>query len=358
MPASGGFESFTFPGIATRVLFGSGRIAEAAPEIERLGRSRALIVTTSGRSARAEVLAGSIGPLAVGIFAGAAMHTPVDVTEAALVVFRDAGADCVVALGGGSAIGLGKAIATRTGADQIVIPTTYAGSEMTDILGETAGGEKVTRRDPSIRPEVVIYDVDLTLTLPASISVVSGLNALAHAAEGLYAPDRTPKIPLAAAEAARALIAALPAIVREPSDPAARTLALRGAWLASVVLGGAAMSLHHKLCHVLGGGFGLPHAETHAVMLPHTIGFNAAAARDALAPLAAALDAPPGPGLYDLGRSLGAPMSLASLGMAEDALDRAADAAVRSPYANPRPFDRADIRGLLQSAWTGVRPLA
>src|SRR5271167_1695340 len=170
-----------------------------------------------------------------------------------------------------------------TGADQVVIPTTYAGSEMTDILGETAGGEKTTRRDPSILPETVIYDVGLTRSLPPSLTVTSGLNAMAHAAEALYAADRNPIVSLMAADAIRALCLALPAIARNPDDRDARASALYGAWLCGAALGGTSMALHHKLCHVLGGSFDTPHAETHAILLPHTIGFNSVKAADLLA---------------------------------------------------------------------------
>jgi Iron-containing alcohol dehydrogenase len=218
-------------------------------------------LSTPNQRPDAEGLSNRLGALSAGVFAEAAMHTPVDVTELASATFKASGADCVVSLGGGSTTGLGKAIATRTGADQIVIPTTYAGSEMTDILGETKSGEKTTRRDPSILPETVIYDVDLTLTLPQALRVTSGLNAMAHAAEAIYAPDRNPIISLIAAEATRALCDALPGIVRATDDREARASALYGAWLCGAALGGASMALHHKLCHTLGGAFDTPHAE-------------------------------------------------------------------------------------------------
>ena len=349
-------EPFVFPGLRPRVVFGFGAIAETASEVEKLGHARALVLSTPNQRTDAEALAQRLSALCVGVFAGAAMHTPVDVTETALAVFRERRADCVVALGGGSTTGLGKAIALRTGADQVVIPTTYAGSEMTDILGETAGGQKTTRRDPAILPETVIYDVDLTMTLPAALTVTSGLNAMAHAAEALYAPDRNPIISLMAAEGIRALVRALPEVSATPRDRAARATALYGAWLGGVALGGASMALHHKLCHTLGGGFDMPHAETHAVVLPHTIGFNAAAARDLLAPLSDALGGSPGAALFDFAARLGAPTTLKALGLKDTDLDRAADMALKNPYWNPRPFDRTAIRVLLQKAWEGIRP--
>ena len=264
-----GIEPFVFPGLRSRVIFGHGTVAQTGAEIERLGRKRALVLSTPNQKADAEALAGRLDALSGGVFAEAAMHTPVQVTEKALSAYEASAADCVVSLGGGSTTGLGKAIATRTGADQVVIPTTYAGSEMTDILGETAGGEKTTRRDPSILPETVIYDVGLTRSLPPSLTVTSGLNAMAHAAEALYAPDRNPIVSLMAADAIRALCLALPAIARNPDDRDARASALYGAWLCGAALGGTSMALHHKLCHVLGGSFDTPHAETHAILLPH-----------------------------------------------------------------------------------------
>jgi maleylacetate reductase len=348
---------FTFAGLPTRVVFGLGTLAQAGDEIRRLGRSRALVLSTRGHAPAAERLAAELGPLATGVFAGAVMHTPVEATEVALAAYAAAGADCVVALGGGSTIGLGKAIAVRTGADQVAVPTTYAGSEMTDILGETAEGRKTTRRDPAIRPETVIYDVALTLDLPAGLTATSGLNALAHAVEALYAPDRNPVLTLMAGAAVEALGAALPALADDPRDLAARGRALCGAWLCGSALGGTTMGLHHKLCHVLGGSFGLPHAETHAVILPHAAAYNAEAAGELLAPVTAALGgASPGAALGALARRIGAPRSLRELGLAEGDLDRAAEIAVEGPYRNPRPFDRAAVRRLLAAAWAGEPP--
>ena len=283
------------------------------------------------------------------------MHTPVEVTERAMAALTACAADCLVALGGGSAIGLAKALALRSGVDQIVIPTTYAGSEMTDILGETAGGVKTTRRNPAIRPEVVIYDVALTLALPMPVTVTSALNAIAHAAEALYAPDRNPVVLGLATEALGLFKTALPVLIANPTDPAARAQALYAAWCCSTALGQVSMALHHKLCHTLGGAFNTPHADTHAILLPHTIAFNALAVPDLLAPLAAVFGSI-GAGLFDFAAGLGAPTRLSDLGLTAPDLDRAALLAVKAPYPNPRPFTQVDIRTLLQNAWAGVRP--
>jgi maleylacetate reductase len=349
-------RAFTFPGITTRVIFGSGTLAQAGEELARLGHSRAMVLSTPNQEDDAKALADRLGEKAAGVFAGAAMHTPTEVTEQAVQAFRDLRADCVISLGGGSTTGLGKAIAVRTGADQIVIPTTYAGSEMTDILGETAAGEKTTRRDPAIRPEVVIYDVDLTLTLPAGLTVTSALNAIAHAMEAFYAPDRNPVIEAMCRDAMRAFQWSIPVLIANPTDRDARADALYAAWCCSTALGQVSMALHHKLAHVLGGSFGLPHAETHAVLLPHTTAYNAAQVPDLLAPIAEVFGQPAGAGLWDFANSVNAPLRLADLGLAQADLPRAAEIAMRNKYWNPRPFTEADIRNLLQAAWEGTRP--
>jgi len=349
---------FIFPGIRSRVVFGSGTIAQVAAEMERLGRRKALVLTTPQQRTDGEALADKIGGSArATVFSGATMHTPVDVTRQAIDAFKDSGADCVIALGGGSSIGLGKAIAVRTGVDQIAVPTTYAGSEMTDILGETENGEKTTRRDPAILPETVIYDVDLSMTLPKAMTVSSGMNSIAHAAEALYAPDRNPILSMMAADAVRSFATALPAVVANSADWRGRADALYGAWLSGATLGGTSMALHHKLCHTLGGSFDTPHAETHAILLPHTIGFNAEAVGDLLQPISDALGgATAGKALHRFAARLDAPTRLRDLGLTESDLDRAAAIAVKKPYFNPRPFGEADIRALLQNAWIGREP--
>lgn len=345
---------FVYTGLPMRVVFGSGTMAQLGAELDRLSCRRALLL--AGRRHQAAAEAAANGRIA-GVFADAAMHTPVEVTERALSMLRDLDADCTVAIGGGSAVGLGKAIALRTDLPQIVVPTTYAGSEMTPILGQTEHGRKTTQRSPKILPETVIYDVDLTLSLPPALSVTSGINAMAHAVEALYAQARNPVTSLMAEEGIRALGRALPRIVADPGDGGARSDALYGAWLCGICLGAVGMALHHKLCHVLGGSFGLPHAETHSAMLPHVLAYNAPAAPDAEARIAAALGTPDAVhGLYDLAMGLGAPSALKDLGMPESGLDEAAELSTREPYWNPRQFDKEAIRALVGRAWAGLPP--
>lgn len=350
-------QPFVYESAPARVLFGSGTLAQVGDELTRLGAKRALVLATPFQTGDAQALAGQLGSRAAGVFAQAAMHTPVEITEQAMQAARDAGADVTIALGGGSTTGLGKAIAWRTDLPQIVIPTTYAGSEMTPILGETKDGLKTTFRDPKILPEVVVYDVDLTMSLPVALSATSGINAIAHAIEALYAKDRNPIISMASVDGIRALASALPRIKADPSDKEARSDALYGAWLCGMALGAITMALHHKLCHVLGGSFDLPHAETHTVVLPHATAFNEQAVPDSLAPAAQALGAQSaGQGLFDLAKSLDAPVTLSELGMSEDGLGKAADIAVANPYWNPRPFSRQDALDVIKNAFYGRRP--
>ncbi|WP_019565047.1 maleylacetate reductase [Agrobacterium sp. 10MFCol1.1] len=349
-------QPFVYTTAPARIVFGTGSSVGVAEEIRRLGLSRALVLSTPHQKGDAEALAARLGQLAAGVFYDAAMHTPVEVAKRAVEAYRAAGADCVLSLGGGSTTGLGKAIALRTDAPQIVIPTTYAGSEVTPILGQTENGVKTTLRGPEILPEVVIYDAELTLGLPVGISMTSGLNAMAHAAEALYARDRNPIASMMAVEGLRAMIEALPGVRMEPQDTKARETALYGAWLCGTVLGAVGMSLHHKLCHTLGGSLDLPHAETHAVLLPHTIAYVEQAVPDQLAPLAALVGGRAGTGLYDFAARLGAPASLAAIGVGGEDLDAMAELATANPYWCPRPVEKTAIRALLQRAFEGARP--
>ncbi len=350
-------QPFTYATAPVRVIFGRATLGGVADEIARLGASRALVLSTKQQRAQAEALAQRLGAVCVGLFAEAAMHTPVEITERAMAVVRELKADCTVALGGGSTTGLGKAIALRTDLPQIVVPTTYAGSEATDIVGETQDGVKLTQRSAKVLPEVIVYDVDLNLSLPAGLTATSGINAIAHAVEALYARDANPVTSLMAEEGIRALASALPAIIENPADIEARSDALYGAWLCGTCLNAVGMALHHKLCHTLGGSFNLPHAETHTVVLPHATAFNAAAAPEAMARIARALGCQAAaPGLFDLAERLGAPLSLAELGLKSDELDHAAELAVKNPYWNPCPIDREAIRGLIDDAYNGRRP--
>lgn len=350
---------FVYNANPSRVIFGQGTIECLKDEVARLGCECAMVLTTPEQSDEGTRLASRLGDLAAGVFSGARMHTPTDVTDTALAAVREAKADCIIALGGGSTIGLGKAIALRTDLPQIVIPTTYAGSEATPILGETADGVKVTQSSPKVLPEVIIYDVALSLTLPPALSVTSGINAIAHAVEGLYSEQANPIISLIAEEGIRALSSALPSVVAEPRDSEARSDALYGAWLCGTTLGAVGMALHHKLCHTIGGTFDMPHAQTHTVILPHALAYNAPHVPAAIARIERALGHEKAPqALFELARSLGAPTSLRELGMPRDGLDRVVELTFAKPYWNPAPLERERLEALLLRAWEGLPPLS
>lgn len=339
------------------MIFGAGSLRHLEREVLELGANRALVLCTPEQRALAQSVADRLGARAVGIYDRAVMHVPIEVARDAREFAKACDADCAIAVGGGSTIGLGKAIALESSLPILAIPTTYAGSEMTPIYGVTESRLKRTGSDARVLPRTVIYDPELTVTLPAELSVTSGINAIAHAAEGLYAQDANPVMSLIAEEGIRALAQGLPGVGRDASDLGARSDALYGAWLCGTVLGNVGMSLHHKLCHTLGGSFNLPHAQTHTVVLPHALAYNTAHAPEAMQRIARAIGADDAArGLYDLARENGAPIALKSLGMTEADLERAADIAVANPYWNPRPIERPALRALLQDAFDGVPP--
>src|SRR5499427_740756 len=258
--------SFIHDSSTQRVVFGAGNIASVADEAARLGMSRALVIATPGSGARLGArVVGLLGSRAAGLHAQAVIHVPRAVAEAGLAAAQAARAEGLVAAGGGSAIGLAKIIARDTALPIVALPTTYSGSEATPIWGTSDGDRKTTGRDTKVAPRTVIYDPELTLALPAAVTAASAMNAIAHCVEGLWLPERTPVTVAYATEAMRRFGAHLVRVVADGTDMAARGECLIAAWLAGTVLTGGT-GLHHKLAHVL-GGYSLPHAETHAIIL-------------------------------------------------------------------------------------------
>jgi alcohol dehydrogenase class IV len=348
---------FTYDAPAYRVIFGVGSLERLPDEVGHLGATRALVVSTPAEMRFAEDAAARLGGVAAGLFTEAVMHHPIEVVHRARERARTLQADCYVTIGGGTTTGTGKLIALETGMPVIAIPTTYAGSEMTPIYGVTEGGVKRTGRDRKVLPRTVIYDPALTVSLPPQVSGPSGMNAMAHCMEALYAHDGNPIVSMMAAEGIRALARALPMVVQDGQDLEARSDALYGAWLAGIVLGQAAMGIHHKLCHTLGGSFNLPHAEVHTVVLPHATAYNRQHAPGAMRVAADALGAADAAqGLYDLIVKIGAPRALKDIGMPGDGLERAAELATQNQYPNPRPIEIGPIRELLRNAYEGKRP--
>jgi alcohol dehydrogenase class IV len=347
-------KSFTFESQQSRVIFGAGCLAQLPLEVERLGATRPMIVATPGRSSLTSRVRELLSDIAVESFERAAVHVPQDIALAAREAASSSRADLLIALGGGSAIGVAKAIALTVPIPILAVPTTYGGSEMTPIWGLTEEGRKETGRNSRVQPRVVIYDSNLTLSLSPRTTACSGLNAIAHCVEAMYASDSNSLTTSAAMEGMRLLVEALPRLAASAADREQRSHALKGAWLAGFALGTVQMALHHKLCHTLGGSFSLPHAETHAVLLPYTAAYNRDAAANEMRLAASALDVEDLPTeLLSLARTIDAPLTLEELGLEETDLDRAADLAVERQYPNPAPVTRERIRVLLDAAYRG-----
>ena len=352
-------EGFTYDALPGRVVFGAGSRKSLAAEAESLGAERILVIADRAEDALAAEICAVLGDLVAGRFDEVAQHVPVPLAKTAAAQARDTGADTVLTIGGGSATGFGKAVVLELGIKQIAVPTTYAGSEMTPIWGMSDGDRKQVGVDPRAKPALVVYDPELTLTLPPRISGPSGMNALAHAVEALYGPGANPFISFMALEGIRVLYRGLPAVVADPDDLDARTDVLYGAYLGGVVLGTGGTALHHKTCHVLGGMFNLDHGGMNAAVLGHAVAYNAPAIGDIIDQIAAVIDVPAGEvpaAFFELAGAIGAPTSLEALGMPAGGLDEATRRVVIEAAANVRPPTEDGIRQMLDDAFHGRRP--
>jgi maleylacetate reductase len=356
-----GVLQFAYEALPGRVVFASGARSSVADELERLAVSRVLVVASPHDERLVDELSGAIGARFAGRFDAAVAHVPIAIAEQARALARTVDADCILTVGGGSATGTGKAIALELPLPIVALPTTYAGSEMTPIWGLTEASRKTTGRSAQVLPRVVIYDPELTLTMPLSLAGPSAMNALAHCVEALYAAGANPVCSLIAAEAIGALARGIRSVVAEPTEIGARSLTLYGAYLAGVCLAGAGAGLHHRICHVLGGAYDLPHAEMHTIVLPQVVAFIEPAAAAQLQRAADALDLEATSELaravFDLAHEIGAPTALSQIGLVESDLDRATDLILASnPPTDPRKIDRGELRSLLGNAIQGVRP--
>lgn len=346
-----------------RVVFGAGSRAVVTAELDALRGDRVMLIASGSAAAAADELAVALGDRVVLRWDEVVQHVPLELAERAREAALAAWVDSLVCIGGGSAIGLAKAIALTSRVPMVAVPTTYSGSEQTTIYGITDEQHKQTGKSPDVLPKVVVYDPELTLDIPLRVTGASAFNALAHSVEGLYAPGCTPVSSVMALESVRIIHRSLPAVMRSPHDVEARGDLLYGAYLAGGVLGSTAAGFHHKICHVLGGTFDMVHADAHSVVLPHAVAFNAPALPDEMAALGQVLGGEPAAALWDLAVASGVPTSLAALGLREADLPEAAERAaaeiakIASP-GNPRPCTAADVLDLLRRAHAGDRPVA
>ncbi|RZU20168.1 maleylacetate reductase [Kribbella rubisoli] len=347
-----GFVHTFLPG---RVVFGAGSLDQVAGEVESLGVRRALVVATRSARDAADVVEVQLGDRFAGRIDGVTQHVPTAVAEHARAKAHELDADGVIAIGGGSAIGLAKAVALTSEVAIVAVPTTYAGSEMTPVWGETSGGSKTTGTDLRVLPRVVVYDPVLSQHLPKKVTAASVANAIAHCVEAVWTPKADPITEVTAVEGLRALATGLRRTLAEPLDLDARSNLLYGACLAGSALATAGTGLHHKLCHLLGGTYNLPHAETHAAVLPQVARINAPAVPPSKARLEAALGTTDlAAGLFDLFTEAEVPTSLKELGLTEDQAREAAKAF--KPTDNPIPVTEDLVREILTRAWAGTRP--
>jgi alcohol dehydrogenase class IV len=283
-------------------------------------------------------------------FFGALPHAEITGVRAAVELAKDA--DGLVALGGGSAIDTAKAVSKETGLPIVSIPTTYSGAEWTHFFGvrDKAAGTKSA--GAGAKTAGIVYDESLTLDLSAFDTCGAACNALAHCAEALYAPGRTPESDDEALQGAALIATWLPKVMQAPHDLKARRGLLEGAMHGGSALR-AGMGLGHAIAQALGGGFGLSHGAMNAICLPLALRYNKDAAADAIAKLAKAMNTDDAAqASWDLG-ALGCPMRLRDYGVPEDALPEMAEKSASRPaaLANPRPASAADVLELLRQAW-------
>ncbi len=350
-------KPFTYDLLAGRVVFGPGTVRQVPAEVSSLGGRRVLLIADGMAKSDADLIEEQLGERVVARVGEIQPHVPSEDVDTARALANERGADTLVTVGGGSTTGLGKVIALELEVSFLAVPTTYAGSEMTPIYGITAGEVKRTGRDPRVKPNTVVYDVELTLGLAPEVTAGSTMNALAHCVEALYAEHRNPIVSLMALEGVHALERGSTMVVADPLDIEGRSDLQYGAFLAGAALGSVGMALHHRVCHVLGGTFGLAHGDANAVMLPYVVAYNRPAEPDVMASLAAALGVgDPALGLHELAKALGAPTSLSGLGMTEQDVDVVVDMVLTGSGYNPRPMERGWLTRLLEEAFAGGPP--
>lgn len=350
--------TFDHATLGQRVIFGSGKAVEnAVAAIDALSAQRVLLIADAFASEVSDAIA-SRAPIVARIH-DIVQHVPAERARAAVAIALDDSIDAILTIGGGSSTGLAKIVARDTGLPIIAVPTTFAGSEATDVWGITEGERKLNGSDPKVLPRVIVYDAELSASLPGHLALSSGLNAVAHAVDSLWAPRADPINQALGAESLRALVPALRGLKNDPHDLDAREQALYGAYLAAVAFASAGSGMHHKICHALGGAYGLSHSEMHATVLPYVTAFNVPAAPAAAERIATAFGGSPADVAETLRAfrdELGIRGGLKALGLAESAIaDAAAIAFPLIPPSNPRSFTQDDIESIIGAAWRGEK---
>ncbi len=348
--------AFDFSCNSPAVMFGVGRSAELGSRLQELKCSSALVVTTESGQRRYASVIDSIEGMVKARFTGAQPHCPIEVARSALESYKTAGCDCVVSIGGGSTIGLGKFIAVEAGAVHVALPTTLSGSEMTPLFGVLVDGEKRSRREPKALANTVIVDPMLAQSLPLRETATTGLNALAHCIEALYVPKSNPLTDQLALIGIDSLYHALLRLAKDPADLDARISAAYGATIGGLMVNSVGIGMHHRICHVLGGRFGVPHGETNGVVLPHVLAFNESAIPECMGRMHDIMKSPPAPALHNLARLLGAPTGLKDLGVEQSKLNVIANECLHHIDENPRAVDADAVHEILVAAWNGEEP--
>ncbi|MDA0707917.1 MAG: maleylacetate reductase [Proteobacteria bacterium] len=351
--------NFEYTPIPNKAVFGKNSALTLNNEVSALVAERVMIACTKGMVSRIQKVIDCLGDKCVAVFDKAEPHCPEHIAMAALDLFTQVNADCVVAIGGGSTIGIGKAIKLRTDKPMIVVATTPCGSESTPIYGMLIGNHKKTGRDRKVIANTTIYDPILTTSMSAHHTGTIGMNSLAHCVEALYAQTASPISDLFAEQGIKALINGLKGSIKNPDDLMAREQVLYGGMLSGYCVTLAGIAIHHKLCHVLGGHHGIPHGESNSVILPYAVAYNETSAPKAMEQIKKAMGTiSASGGIYDFATEINVPKSLKELGMKEEDLDRAAKETIETTPYNPKPLDFKSVREMLQHAYEGIRPIA
>jgi len=352
-------KSFIHNSLPARVIFGNGSIQLLGDEITKLGAKSPLFCCTPGRENESKFLIESLNLVNAKLCPIAEQYIPLPMVKEGRRLAKKHRADCAVSYGGGTAVGLAKAIALEQEIPVISVVTTFSGSETTDLQAILTDGLRVGYKSEWILPKIIIYDPEAAMGVPVEILIPSGVNAIAHGVESCYSQGATPVNNLIAGEGISAMASALKRISSGEDNSNARGDGLYGAWLCGTSLGSAGVALHHKFAHVLGSTFALEHSMVHTAALPYSVAYTAPGAPEAMKHISAALGSngtPAATALYELNKEIGAPTSLKEIGMPLEGIEKAARMIAENPYPNPVPVKYDLIFSMIEDAWHGRPP--